>query len=257
MFYNDNFVITCNARVIWDGVVAKPEQMDDGSFKYSLRVAIPANAPEISELQTIIDRELQTGIFKGVFPNGGNQAMSDVGAGEFGDMLVGHKVMNSVTYGTRPDVYDINGQMLDPMVYGHMLYPGATVQLILSARSYNNKSKGLGFWLNGIKIIDTTSPKLPVGHSVDAAAAFAQAPAQAGSAQVPANAPTAPPAAAPSAVAPTAAPAASAAPLPGAAVPPPAPQPAHDFLIVNGQQFSPDQLRQAGWAEEQINAART
>lgn len=244
-FYNDNYVVTGNARVLWDGIT-RPEALDDGGKKFTLKVAMPSAAVETGELRAIIDRELKQGVFQGVLPAGANQAMSDVKPGEYGDMLPGHIVFNTTTYSTPPDVYDINGQKLDPMAYGQMFYPGATVQLIVSARSYNNKSKGMGFWLNGIKIIDATSPKLPVGSGqIDAAAAFGAAPAAA-----PATPPTTP--AASSAPAPMPAPAApSAAPAPGPAV-----QPAHDFLTVNGAQYTEQQLRDAGWSEAQIAAAR-
>lgn len=255
MFHNDNFVITGNCRILWDGVT-KPESLEGGGQKHSLKVAQIASAPENGELQVILDRELQQGEFRGVLPPGGLPGISDIRPGEYGDMIPGHKVFNTVTYNGVPDVFDVNGQKLDPMQYGSMLYPGATVQLIVSARTYNNKSKGLGFWLNGIKIIDATSPKLPVGGgAIDAGAAFAAAPVPAGSA--PAN--TAPPAAAASsATQTTAVPAASSvAPAAGnAAPPPPAPAPAHDFLTVNGQQYTADQLRAGGWTEEQIAAAR-
>lgn len=253
-FYNDNYVITGPCRVVWDGITG-PEQMDDGTMKYSIKVAQLASAPETVELQTILDRELSSGQFRGVLPPGALPGISDVRPGEFGDMLPGHKVFNTVTYKTAPDVYDVNGQKLDPMQYSAMLYAGATVQLIVAARTYNNVSKGLGFWLSGIKILDATSPKLPVSGGVDAAAAFGAAPAATvGNTSAPGAAqPT--PAAAASAPAPMAAPAAqSVAPAPGPSAPPPAP--VEDFLTVNGQQYTADQLRAAKWSEEQIAAAR-
>lgn len=245
MFHNDNHVITCNARVLWDGMT-RPEAMDGGGFKHSLKVALPTNTPEAGELQVLLDRELAASEFRGVMPANGIPGISDTRAGEFGDMIPGHKVINAVTYNGAPEVYDVNGQLLDPMTYSAMFYPGATVQLIVSARSYNNKSKGLGFWLNGVKIVDVTSPKLPVGGgSVDVGAAFASAPAVGVTQQTAAVAPSATPV--------TAAPVAPAAPA-QAGSPPPAP--AHDFLTVNGQQYSAEALRAANWTEEQINAAR-
>lgn len=262
MFHNDNFVITGNCRVIWDGVT-RPESLDDGGKKYSLKVAQLASNPENGELATILDRELKSCEFRGVLPPGGIAGMGETRPGEFGDMIPGHKVFNSVTYSNPPDVYDVNGQKLDPMQYSAMLYAGATVQLILSARSYNNKSKGLGFWLNGIKIIDTTSPKLPVGGgSIDAGAVFGSAAAPVGSAPI-AGQPMA--GAVPSAPQNTVAPAASSAAPVAGSVPanPQAPQapaahvtPAPDFLMVNGVQYTSDALRAANWTEEQITAAR-
>lgn len=254
MFHNDNFVITGNCRVLWDGIT-RPEALDGGGFKHSIKVAQLASSPENGELQVILDRELQNGEFRGVLPPGGLPGMGDIRGGEYGDMIPGHKVFNTVTFNGAPEVFDINGQKLDPAHYGSMLYPGATVQLIVSARSYNNKSKGLGFWLNGIKIIDATTPKLPVGGgAVDAGAAFASAPAGVGSAPVSGATPQTA-VVAPSAAPVMAAPVASVAPAPAGS--PPAPvAPAPDFLMVNGQQFTAEQLRGANWTEEQINAQR-
>lgn len=229
-FYQDKHVITGNARVLWDGIT-RPKALDSGGFQHSLKVAMLASLPEAGELESIAQRELQDGEFRGVMPPGGHPAVSPIRAGEYGDMLPGTVVFNSATYNGAPDVYDINGQKLDPAHYGSMLYPGATVQLIVSARTYNNVSKGIGFWLNGIKIIDSTTPKLPVGGgSIDAAAAFAGTPAA--GADTPA-------------------------PPPGQQTPSaPPPAPADDFLDVNGKQYTAGQLRAGGWTEAQIAAAR-
>lgn len=43
-------------------------------------------------------------------------------------------------------------------------------------------------------------------------------------------------------------------PPPAAAAAPPPPAPAHDFLLVQGQKYTADQLRGAGYSEEQITA---
>jgi hypothetical protein len=259
MFYQDIYVITCNARILWDGVT-RPEALDGGGQKHNMKIAILANAPEVAELQTLLNNELANGEFRGQLPPGALPGMSDVRPGEFGDMLPGHKVLNSVTYNGAPDVYDINGNKLDPMHYSAMLYPGSTVQLVVSARTYNNKSKGLGFWLNGIKIIDAASAKLPVGNGgCDAGAAFAAAPAGApgGNTSAPANgANHQTQAAASSAGQQTNAADAPPAPPADGSAPPPPVSPAPDFLTVNGQQFTADQLRAGGWSEDQINAAR-
>ncbi len=265
MFYQDNYVITCNARILWDGIT-RPEALDGGGQKHSMKVALLASAPEVGELQSILTKELTAGEFRGQLPPGALPGMGDIRNGEYDNMLVGHKVINSVTYNGCPDVFDINGQKLDPMHYAAMLYPGATVQLIVSARTYNNKSKGLGFWLNGIKIIDSTSPKLPVGSGhIDAGAAFTGA--AAGNTQQQAAANTVNQAAAASSATTTAgaADASSAgagngndAPPPPADndAPPPPVTPDADFLNVGGREFSVAQLRAKGWTDAQIDGAR-
>ena len=255
-FYQDKFVITGNARVLWDGIT-RPTAVDGGGQRHTLKVAHPASAPEIAELDSIAKKALsEDSKFRGQLPPGGIWPLNDIQQGEYENLLVGHKVFNTVSY-QAPDVYDANGDKLDPMQYSAMFYPGATVQLIVCAKTYDNVSKGVKYELHGIKIVDATSPKLPVPSSVDAAAAFSQAPATqtapAGNMSPP-NADGAilqTPAAAPSVPAPMAAPAAASAP------PAPGPiTPAPDFLTYNGQQYTADQLRGYGWTEEQIDGIR-
>lgn len=147
---------------------------------------------------------------------------------------------------------------------------GDYVRLIITAKG-NGPSPSPGVYVNleGCELVQAGQAIISAS-SIDAQATFgavaAQLPAGAQiDPNIPAGTGTAQPApqqmapAASSALAQTTAPAASSAPPPapaGNAAPPPAPEPAHDFLTVNGQQFTAQQLRDAGWNEQQIAAAR-
>lgn len=254
MLYDDKFVITAPVRILWDGIT-RPEKLDDGGLKYSLKVAMLSTAVEKGELEMIATKALQADTtFNGQLPPGGIWPLRDVQAGEFSNMLPGHICFNCSTYSV-PEVYDPSGAKMDAIQYAPIFYPGSTVSLIVCAKSFNNISKGIKFELHGIRVIDATSPKIPVGSNIDAAAAFFGG---AGSMPQP-GAPGAIPAMAPAvaSVPPQmAAPAVPAAvPVPGPSMTP-APAPAPDFLMVNGAQFTVQQLTDAGWTPEQIAAAR-
>lgn len=178
MFFGDNNVVTCDCIVTWDGIT-RPETKTNDETKeqftqWSISVAIPTNAPELVELEQILNHELNTGMFKGQMPAGGHWGIKNIEPGAFDGKLVGYKIIKAVSYQPK-QVFDLNRNELQPAAYADKLYPGATVKLIVSARSYKNKSKGVGFWLGGIQITDTTTPRLPVG-GVDAQAAFGGAP---------------------------------------------------------------------------------
>lgn len=138
---------------------------------------------------------------------------------------------------------------------------GDYIRLCLSVKP-NDSTESPGIYVNmlGCELIQAGVEI--VGSSFDAQGTFGATPAATlpEGAQVDPNmsapasgAPQQTAPAAPSATPATGAPAAPpAAPVPGHTTPPPAP----DFLTVNGQQYTADQLRAGGWTEDQINAAR-
>lgn len=193
----------------------------------------------------------------------------------------GHWIINA-SNGFAPDCF-AHQNYTQQVMRKETFKTGDYVRLIITAKG-NGPSPSPGVYVNlegcelvqaGQAIISASSidgqatfgavaAQLPPGAQVDP-----NIPASTGAA--PGVAPQTAPAAS-SAPAQTVAPAASSAPPPaqaGNVAPPPAPQttaappppaaavaPAHDFLNVNGQQFTAEQLRQAGWSEEQIAAAR-
>lgn len=176
--YGDRNVIA-RGVIMWDGVT-QPEQKDDGKggkrTQYSIKIALQQGQPEINEINAIATDALNADTtFKGRLPAGGCWPILPVDAQQFEGRLPNHVAFNAKTY-RAPQVYDINNQEMAPMIYGPLLYPGCIVEVLCSAFAFANVSKGIALSLDGIKVIDATAPRLPVG-GVDAGAAFGGAPA--------------------------------------------------------------------------------
>lgn len=173
MMHGTDCVESGSAVIIWDGIT-QPEEKQDGVGKYlqyNLKVAVPNTAPELAELQAIAQAALKAdSTFKGQLPPGGNWPLQPVDPSKFESRLPTHTAFNCKSR-RLPQVFDANGQELSLMVYGAMLYPGAVVQVLVNAYTFNNVSKGVTFGLAGIKIVDATAARLPVG-GVDASAVF-------------------------------------------------------------------------------------
>ena len=178
MFINENNnVRTCSGIVLWDGITT-PDQNDDGSVSHNLKIAIPETAAEKAELEQLATATLTSSEFKGVLPVNGNWPVTVIDVSKLGDsapLMAGRVAITGKTRRGVPPVYDANGQQLTAMQFGQMIYPGAVVELLVHSYSYNNKQKGIGFGLDGIMIVDATTPKLDVGGGMGAsqvAAAF-------------------------------------------------------------------------------------
>ena len=179
MFHNEGKnVRTQSGIVIWDGITS-PDIGDDGTVSHSVKIAIPQNADETAELEQLANATLAASAdFKGVLPPGGNWPIMDLDVSKLGDsapLMAGRIAINAKTRRGVPPVYDANGQQLNTMQIGQMLYPGCVVELLVHCYAFNNKSKGVAYGLDGIMIIDATAPKLDVGGGMAAsqvAAAF-------------------------------------------------------------------------------------
>ena len=209
----DNGVIrTGDVLVLWDGIT-RPDAIDakDGkpaSQKFSLKVAFAPDSQTYAELYSEVAK------FKAAkFPNGVPDGWDDAFYPAKVDELPGHIAVNGVTYGTAPDIYDTSGRLLSAAECTGKLYAGAKVQVLLQPREYNNKSKGFGFWLNGLLIVDTSAPKLSIASGVDARSAFGLPATPLGGTPAPVGGAPVPPAQ----------PAAVAAPAPVSSPQPPAP----------------------------------
>lgn len=175
-FINEFTVATGPATLIWDGL-SKPEPVaataqKPATVKYSVKVAIPADAPEYAELyqleQAAIRKDYPGGAparFQGAFSQ----------ANESGKVpeVNGQIAFNCATFGNFPDVFDMNGQMLDAAAVGRILYAGAKVRVLVTGRTYDsNGNKGSGFYLSGLQIVDAnpaTAPKLAVSAGMTTA----------------------------------------------------------------------------------------
>lgn len=204
-FTDPTHVITCVGTVIWEAIT-NPDPIDNkpGAVSHNLRIAVPANAPEIAELQKLVSDCLASpkASEKNIGPsNPGNNPISPIDESKFGKHgLSGQVCFSAGTMQGCPPVFDINGAQLQAMGYGPQLYNGAKVKLLVHAYPYNNKQKGVNFGLDGVQIIDGTAPKILIGEggmSADkVAAAFGGA---AMAVPVAAPAPTPAPVAAPAA----------------------------------------------------------
>lgn len=267
MFHDEKHVITGNVVIAWDGVTRPDANNATGTTAHSLKVVLSNADPTLQELSQIATKCLQESEFKGHLPQGGNWPLIAVDPTAHEGHLPAHTAFNTKTYLGAPQIVDANGQTLDPMVYGSMLYPGAIVRVLVHAYAFNKAgNKGIAFGLDGVQIVDATAPRLPGAGGIDVTAAFGGAAPVAAPAYVPpaapgmAPAPVAPPAYVPSAA--PGMPAASGAPAytpgPATTAAPPAfvPPAAPDFLTPGGGQ-APKQMtaKAAGTTYEQFIAA--
>jgi len=169
----DNYVLVAGGVLLWDGL-NNPDVKDgkEGPYTtYNLSVGLPNTSPDKPLLDGICNEEFQTGYWKGKWPTNGFWPIKNIDPTKFEGFLPAHFEIKAVTY-QMPEVYDANNNRLDPMQFKSMLYAGCLVDIIVSPRSYDNVSKGIGFWLNGVRIMDTTRPRLPGIGGLDAGKAF-------------------------------------------------------------------------------------
>ena len=208
--------------LIWDGIT-RPEEPKNGlSAKYTVKIAVHPNQPEVLELTHILTKELNEGPFRGALPNGAKWGLNSVQAGTADGVLDGWLCMNAGTYNGAPSIYDTSGAVLQPMTYGPMIYPGMKVQILVHAYTANKAgNNAVVFGLDGIMIIDATTPRLNVGGSAAGASQAFGGGLPGVQPAAPAAVPgAAPPYAAPAAVPGAAPPYAAPAAVPGAAVVP-------------------------------------
>ena len=140
--YDEKHVKICGGLVVWDGIT-RPETLDDNSGqKWNVKLVIPPTSPDVSLFDQLARAELMNSEYKGALPNGGLWPISPTKPGEFGGGFDNWAVINCTTYKS-PDVYDENGQLLQPMQYGQLMYPGQRIDVLVHCKAYNNKSKGI------------------------------------------------------------------------------------------------------------------
>jgi hypothetical protein len=229
----EGLVLTGAMMIVWDGVT-RPETVKNNvpldKPVYSLKLAGNPHAPEVAEINAISQAALVTSQFKGVMPHNGKWPVATADPQLAEGKLAGMVTINPKTRNGAPYVCDANGQQLPPAVYGPMLYPGCLVKALVTAYAFNNESKGITLSLEGIQIVDATAPRLPIGQTVDAAAAFAAA-----GAGMPGAVPPVPGMAVP--------------PVPGAMPPPAPPAPPAKTLTALAGGASYDQMIAAGWTD--------
>ena len=171
-----------DCTVVWDAIT-RPEVNDGGNTRWGLKVVIHPNNPDLALIQQLANSELQNSEFKGVLPNGGIMPICTAAATEFNGLFTGFAVVNASTF-KMPNVHEEGGAIMQPMQYGNLLYSGQSVNIIVNASAYNNKSKGVALRLDGFQInASRNAERLAFGGGgYDTSAAFG-----AGAAQQPAN----------------------------------------------------------------------
>lgn len=178
MFFDEKHVMIHDCTIVWDGIT-RPETIaqgkNAGQLKYSLKVVIPPNSPDLVDMNQLAQTTLQQSqFFQGVLPAGGYMPLGTAGPTEFNGMFPGWCVMN-VKSNRIPDVFDEGGiQLHDPMQFNPRVYPGQKVDILVHCYDYNDKSKGVSAGLDGFRIIASAqAPRLQFGAGrVDSAAAF-------------------------------------------------------------------------------------
>jgi U5 snRNP spliceosome subunit len=162
-WHDDSHVITCDGVVIWEAITKPDVNEASGNQSWNLRIAVLPNAPEVAELQQLVQKALRDSSKKGVsVANPGNNPISPIDAEKFPE-LPGRVCFSAGTIQGAPPVMDANGAELAPMSYGPKLYNGTVVRLLVHAYAYDNKQRGVNFGLDGVQIIDATAPRLSIG----------------------------------------------------------------------------------------------
>ncbi len=157
-------VLIKDCSVVWDGVT-RPEQGENG-IKYSLKVVVDPNNPDIALFDQLGQKTLQESEFKGVLPQGGRMNIGVAAATEFNGLYTGFAVVSGNTK-RLPEVWDENGNIMDPMQYGNLLYGGQKVDVIVHCYAYNAKgNKGVAAGLDAVRIIaSANAPRQNFGGS--------------------------------------------------------------------------------------------
>jgi hypothetical protein len=176
--FENNFVRIVGGVVLWDGI-SRPETSDDGKLKWNVKIAVPPNCPDLALLDQLTRQELASCPFKGTMPNGGKWPMNRIEPNDYDGNFVGWFAINCSTF-RQPVVLNEQNQPMDVMQYGQMLYPGQRVDVLVHAKYYDNKSKGIAARLDGLQIIaSANAPRANIGGAgVNAQAAFGAMPAQ-------------------------------------------------------------------------------
>ena len=152
---DENYVKVCGCTIIWDGIT-NPDLDQNGQPKYKLKLAVPSGSGDLTLLDNLANTTLQASQkFNGVLPAGGRMPITSVQAGEYNNLLQGYVQFNAKT-NKLPDVYSEQGQLLDILQYGQLLFSGQQVDVLVHCYDYDNMgNKGIGIGLDGFAIISS------------------------------------------------------------------------------------------------------
>ena len=152
MIFDEKHVKIHGCFIVWDGIT-RPEPGHDGKPKYSLKVVVNPNNPDLADMNNLANTTLQTSKFRGQLPGGGRMPIGQARADEFNNLYPGWVVLGCNTQ-RLPDVYDENGGKLDPMQYGQQLFGAQQVDVLVHCYEYDAKgNKGIATGLDAFSII--------------------------------------------------------------------------------------------------------
>lgn len=189
--YEGNQVKICGGTIVYEAIT-QPGQNQAGKTVWELAVVFPPTCQDLPLADQLAQQALAESKFRGVLPNGGNWPLSPVGPDRYNGQFNGWTKINFKTQLKAPDVYDANGQLLQPMQYGPLVFTGQTVDVLTSFYEYDNIQKGIGASLNAFECIVAAGaqPQNFGGAAVNTAGAFgaaASAPVQQPGVQQPAQ----------------------------------------------------------------------
>jgi hypothetical protein len=176
--FDEKHVKICGGYIVWDGLT-RPETITQGKNagkpKWTLKVVFDPNNPDIGLFYQLSTKALLESKWRGQLPQGGRMPIATVRPGEFNDMFPGWVCISFKTSLRCPDAYDENGQLLDAMQYGPLIYGGQKVDVLGHCYEYDQAgNKGISAGLDGLAIIvSANAPRQTFGSAgVDTASAF-------------------------------------------------------------------------------------
>lgn len=172
---------TVQGIIVWEGVTRPDTDTPVGKPKWSCKIVVHPQQQDLQDFVQLATTELNNSEFQGQLPPGANWAISPVQANDAFNKdgrFNGYMCINGGTYQGAPQVFDANGNELQPMAYSTLLYTGCMVDLLLNAYAYNNKQKGIAAGLGGLRVVDATAERLNIGGGIDAGSVFGNQAAQ-------------------------------------------------------------------------------
>ena len=156
--FDDKHVMVTGCTVVWDGVTRPETDPQTGKVKYTLKVVIPHQSPDLALYNVLAQETLTASKFRGVLPPGGLMPIGQTKPGEFNNLFPGHAVISAKTF-FAPDVYDETGAKMDPMQYAPSIYPGQRVDILLHCYDYDKMgNQGVAAGLDGLRLSSISGP---------------------------------------------------------------------------------------------------
>ena len=176
--YEQDYVRIDGCVIAYDGVT-RPEiqQQGDnaGKPKWTLKVLVPPQSPDLGLFDQLSRRALQTSKFRGQLPAGGRMPIGLAQPGEFNDMFLGWAVINAKSGRKAPDVYSEDGKLLSAIEYGRLIFTGQRVNVLVGCYEYDKAgNKGISAGLEAIQIVTSANAQFIAlsGSGVNTAGAF-------------------------------------------------------------------------------------